>query len=142
MLIQFTLQGEKQLIRKFRGIKMAGRNWLPTMRLIGRDLTGLFSGAVFSTQGREIGEPWQKRQKPKSWPLLDKTGKMKRGFKYDAKRLSVKIYNITDYFVYHQSNQARSTKLPRRVMMKIDNKRKANIMRRFQQIIVKKLWQT
>jgi len=141
MLIQFTLQGEKQLIRKFRGIKMAGKNWLPTMRLIGRDLTGLFSGAVFTTEGREIGEPWQKRKEPKPWPLLDRTGKLKEGFKYDAKRLSVTIYNIADYFVYHQSNQPRR-RLPRRVMMKIDNKRKANIMRRFQQTIVKKLWQT
>jgi len=139
-MLTFELQGEKQLIRKFRGIKLAGRNWLPTMRLIGRDLTGVFSGVVFDTQGRAIGEPWKKRKKPKPWPLLDRTGKLKGGFRYKAKRLSVEIYNITNYFIYHQSNQPRR-KLPRRVMMKLDNKRKANIMRRFQQTMRKKIWQ-
>jgi len=141
-MITFELEGEKQLIRKFRGIRMAGRNWLPTMKLIGRDLTGVFSGAVFSTEGREIGEPWKKRQKPQPWPLLNKTGALKGGFKYNAKQLSVDIFNIKDYFVYHQSNKPRSTKLPRRIMMKLDNKRKANVMRRFQETMRKKMWLT
>lgn len=140
MVIVFKIEGEKQLVRRFRGIRMAGRNWLPTMKRIGRDLTEVFSGPVFETRGREIGEPWKKRQKPQSWSLLDRTGKLKGGFRYKAKALSVEIGNITDYFIYHQSNKPRSTKLPRRVMMKLDNKRKANIMRRFQSDFRKKVW--
>ena len=137
-LIEFSLEGQKQLIRRFRGIELAGNNWKSTFAKIGKDLTGCFSGPVFETKGAEIGEPWKKRTKAYPWSILERTGRMRHGFKYNAKRMSVKIWNITDYFKYHQSNKPRR-KLPRRVMMKLDNKRKTNIMKRFHTDLYKKL---
>ena len=128
-LVTFEIEGEKQLIRKFRGIQLAGNNWKSTFTKIGKDLTGCFSGPVFSTKGAEIGEPWKPRTKSYPWKILQKTGKMKGGFRYNAGRMSVEIYNIADYFKYHQSKTARRY-MPRRVMMKLDNKRKTNIMKR------------
>ena len=138
-MIRFELEGEKQLVRKFKGIRLAGKNWLPTMKKIGRDLTEVFSGPVFETRGREIGEPWKKRLGDYPWPILERSGAMRRGFRYKPHRLSVEIYNIKDYFPYHQSNKPRSSRLPRRVMMKLDNKRKTKVMKRFHEDLYKKL---
>ena len=138
-MIEFRVEGDKQLIRRFRGIRLAGKNWLPTMRRIGKDLTECFSGPVFETRGREIGEPWKERQKGYPWPILERSGKMRKGFKFKAGRVAVEIYNIADYFKYHQSSKPRSTRLPRREMMKLDNKRKTKIMKRFHTDLYKKL---
>ena len=139
-MISFEIEGEKQLVRRFRGIQMAGRNWRPTMKKIGRDLTECFSGPVFETRGREIGEKWKTRKEPTGgWPLLERTGKMRKGFKYQAGKDKVEINNIVPYFIFHQSKQPRKTKLPRRVMMKLDNKRKQQIMKRFHLEIIQML---
>jgi len=137
MPISFELEGEKQLVRRFRGIELKGKDWKPTFKKIGKELTQVFSGPVFETRGGEIGEPWRPRKKPAPWPLLQKSGRMKKGFKYDAKKDGVEIYNIAKYFIYHQSGKPRMSKLPRRVMMKIDNKRKVNIMKTFQKDLIK-----
>lgn len=145
-MIEFSLEGEKQLVRNFRGVKKAVKNWKPAMKKIGIDLTNCFSGPVFETRGREIGEPWAKRKDKLSHPILEKTGKMRKSFKYKTGKDSVEIYNITDYFKYHQSRMPRR-KIPRRIMMKLDNKRKVNIMKKlhtylYYSLKAKGLWRT
>jgi len=134
MYIDFVIEGEKQLSRNLRGVS----DWSDTFRTVGGKLQGLFSGPVFETEGKEIGEPWAKRTKSYPWKLLQKSGRMKSGFKYDATKNSVTIYNETPYFAYHQSNKPRRV-LPRRVMMKIDNKRKTDIIHQFNYDMVYKL---
>jgi len=129
MYLQFQIEGEKQLSRKLVGISVKARNWRPQMRKIGKYLVGVFSGPVFDTRGREIGEPWKKRKIPAPWPLLQRSGKMRRSFKSLPRMVSVEIMNTADYFKYHQSSKPRTSKLPRRVMMKIDSKRKEGIVK-------------
>lgn len=138
-MIVFEIEGQKQLVRRFRGIEISGRNWKPTMKVIGRDLTECFSGPVFETKGREIEEKWKPRKQPTgSWPLLEKTGRMRKGFEYRASSDRVEISNPVPYFVFHQSGKPRR-KLPRRVMMKLATKQKSKIMKRFHQDIISKL---
>lgn len=108
------------------------------MKKIGMDLTKTFSGPVFETRGKEIGESWESRTKSYPWPILEKTGRMRKGFKFNADDSSVEIYNIADYFVYHQSREPRR-KLPRRVMMKLAEKQKNMIIKRFHETFIKKL---
>ena len=139
MPIEFSIEGVKQLSRRFRGMEIKGKNWKSTFKRIGRDLTSLFGGSVFTTRGAVIGERWKARKDGSTSGLLQKSGRMKRGFKFKAKGDSLEIYNIMDYFPYHQSNRPRSSGLPRRVMMKLDEKRKSNIMREFQKASLKKL---
>lgn len=138
MQISFQIEGEQQLSRNLRNVSAEMGNWLPTFKQVGSTLQGLFSGPVFETEGAEIGEPWVKRKREQPWKLLQKSGKMKRGFRYDATQKSVVIYNDTSYFVYHQSNKPRR-RLPRRVMMKIDEKRKQDIIHTFNYDLVYKL---
>ena len=130
MQISFELEGEKQLSRNLRNVSADLGDWTDTFKKVGLQLQTLFSGAVFETEGREIGEPWVKRKKDYPWPLLQKSGKMRGGFEYEARKDQVKIFNKVPYFVYHQSNKPRF-RLPRRVMMKIDEKRKMDIIHTF-----------
>jgi len=139
MVIRFSIEGDEQLIRKFRGVEIKGKDWKGTFKKIGNDLTKVFSGPVFETRGREIGEPWKPRKISQPWPLLQRTGRMRKGFKFNAKRTSLEVYNITKYFKYHQSKDPRR-RLPRRIMMKLDEKRKTNIMKRFHQDLIKKIY--
>lgn len=138
MYLTFTIEGEKELSRKLRGISLGVKNWRPQMKKIGNYLVQTFSGPVFTTRGAEIGEPWKPRKKSYPWPILEKSGRMRRGFKYQAQIAQVTILNTTDYFKYHQSKAPR-TKLPRRVMMKLDRERKEGIVKIFHQRLVNQI---
>jgi len=138
MHLSFQIEGEKQLSRKLRGISTGVKNWRPQMKKIGDYLVNVFSGPVFDTRGKEIGEPWKPRTKSYPWPILEKTGKMRRGFKYQAQTAQVTVLNTTDYFKFHQSKLPH-TKLPRRVMMKLDKERKEGIVKIIHQRLVKEL---
>lgn len=82
------------------------------------------------------GTAWPARTKMYSWPLLEKSGKMRRAFRTSVEKDQAVIDNPTDYFKYHQSNQPRH-KIPRRVMLKLDQERKEFIQKAFQAYIYK-----
>ena len=102
---------------------------------------------VFETQGRIIGETWKPLNKKyaiwksKHYPgkgILEATGKMKSGFKYEAGKQSVVVGNVVDYFKFHQSNKPR-TKMPRRISMKLNESNKQRIVKFFHEDLRKKL---
>lgn len=137
MQLKFIIEGEEQLSRNLRNVSLEMGNWFGTFKEIGGRLQTLFSGTVFESEGREIGEPWAKRKKEYPWKPLQKSGRMRGGFNYNAKKDSVTISNRVSYFAYHQSNKPRY-RLPRRVMMKIDDQRKMDIIHTFNRDMVYK----
>ena len=119
-----------------------------TFRKVGSYLKGFFGGAVFDTQGAVIGEPWkpldqatirQKRQKGYPATPLIGSGRMRRSFSFTSTSQMVAVYNTTQYFRYHQSRKPRR-KLPRRVMLKLDEIRKQIIVKHFHQAFKKKIY--
>ena len=90
----------------------------------------------FGRQGQTLGEPWKKRKKNYPWPMLEKTGAMRKSFNYDLDADQSTLSNEAPYFKYHQSNKPRK-KLPRRIMMKIDEYRRRLIVKYIQEYIVK-----
>jgi len=129
--ITFSIEGETQLIRRLQDIDKDLKNWTPEFKRIGDLLLKTFKHN-FQTQGNTIGEPWQRlapstieQKKRKGYPLtpLIGTGKMRDSFHAEVGGFHVEISNPMSYFPYHQSRRPRR-KLPRRVMMKIDEKRK------------------
>ncbi len=70
-----------------------------------------------------------------NWPLLEKSGKMRKSFKSDVRKDSLELTNSQRYFVYHQSNAAR-TRLPRRVMMKLRQQDATMIVKTFQGYLI------
>lgn len=133
--LSFAIQGEKQLVRRLQTVATDIKDWGTEMKKTGKYLKETFSGPVFSSEGAEIGEPWVDGP---YYHGLVRTGKMKKSFVFTSNDYMMSIGNTTSYFKYHQSKGARS-KLPRRVMMKLDEKRKEAIVKIFQKKIHKSL---
>jgi len=117
------------------------KNFKPEFKKSADFLVGFFGGQVFETRGKIIGEPWKTRTKAYPWPILERSGKMRRSFKGKAKRLDAAIYNAMDYFKFHQSKAPRR-KLPRRIMMKLDEARKTKIVHIFHEGLWKRVRKT
>jgi phage gpG-like protein len=133
MQLEVTLEGEKQVSRRLLIVADGIQNFEPPLRSIGSELQKTFQDN-FTQQGALFGG-WPARKKDYPWPILNKTGRMRQGFRQNLGKTELLLYNTVPYFKYHQSNKPR-TKLPRRVMMKIDNDRKLFIVKTFQQYIV------
>lgn len=127
--LNVTLEGEKQLSRRLLTIPSDISSFKIPLFRIGGELRGTFD-KNFSARGALFGR-WQPRKDNLPHPLLEKTGSMRRNFKQSLGPDYIEIFNPTPYFKYHQSNKPRK-KIPRRVMMKIDDERKRFIQREFQ----------
>lgn len=124
------IEGTKELSRRFIKIPENIQDSGDSFAKIGREVM-LSVDANYATRGSLFGEPWPSRKTPKPWPLLEKTGRMRRSFNQRLGRNYVEISNPTEYFKFHQSNKPRK-KLPRRVMLKLDEIRRRFIVRQFQ----------
>ena len=145
--LSWSIEGEKQISRNLEGLKHNLKNFKEPFKDASNMLVGIFSKDVFSTKGSVIGEQWARlspmtiKQKAKrgfgSEPLIA-TGTMQGSFRTIVETDKAVIYNKSDYFKYHQSNKPRK-KLPRRVMMKIANTQKVEVVRIFQRHILESL---
>jgi len=143
MRLEWTIEGEKQLSRKLIGLDNALRDFSYPFSQSAEYLKGVFSRDVFETQGAAIGERWRRlspytvAQKARkgfpSTPLVG-TGAMQNSFRTIVSSDQAVIYNAAEYFKYHQSKAPREH-LPRRVMMKLADNQRREIVRFFQEHI-------
>ena len=127
-----TIEGDRELSRRFNNIPVQLDNLKVPLSTIEREVMQSVD-VNYSARGGLFGI-WPKRKDNKSHPLLEKTGAMRSAFKSAVGDQYVSIFNPTSYFKYHQSNKPRR-KLPRRVMLKIDEIRKVFIVKTFQRHI-------
>lgn len=133
--IKFAVEGVEEVSAMFEvGSKRAGSLQPPLKKA--SDLMIKVIDVNFASHGREFGEPWKKRKKAYGWPLLEKTGQLRKSFDYKLSSQESVIGNKKEYFGYHQSNRPRK-KMPRRIMMKIDETRRQLIVKIFQEYIMK-----
>ena len=130
MELEMSIEGERQLSRRIEGIAKDCKDFSPEFKDVGSYLVGFFSGEVFDSRGAVYGEAWKKRKKEYPWPLLEKTGEMRYAFKDKVEKMGVAVFNPVMYFKFHQSKMPRR-KLPRRIMMKLDEMRKSMIVQIF-----------
>lgn len=126
MNLKFTIEGETQISRSLQGIE--NRNFTKEFEASGKKLVKFYSGEVFNTEGAVIGEKWVGGPR---YHKLQITGKMRNSFQHTASPSMLIVENTDPKFGYHQSNKPR-TKLPRRVMLKLDNLRKTWIVKEIQ----------
>ena len=131
-----VLEGEKQLSRRILKLADNVEDFRPELEKSTNFLQRFFGNEVFATRGRAIGESWVKRKKAYPWPILERSGKMRRSFMTKAEKLRGEVWNAVTYFKYHQSRMPRR-KLPRRIMMKLTNQLKNEII----SIFHKGLWE-
>jgi len=146
--VSFTFDGQKQVTNRLQSTARGIRDLSASMSSIGLYLSHLYGGEVFASRGGIIGESWQSlsqdyaADKAKKWPgrpPLIRTGAMRSNFRFDSDASSARIYNPTPYFKYHQSSDPRSGHLPRRVMMKVDDTRRREVLRIIQAEINRKV---
>lgn len=128
-----TLEGGQELSRKF--IKMPDNisNWKAPLFRSGREVMVSIE-QNYAARGAVFGERWVPRKDNKPHPLLEKTGRMRRSFHPRMGPDYVEISNSAEQFRYHQSIAPRK-KIPRRLMMKLDEIRRRFIVREFQRHI-------
>src|SRR5690349_2875717 len=141
--LAWEVEGVTQLSRRLEGLSANTRNLTVPFRKSADTLVRTFSRDVFSTQGAVIGEKWKRlspytvaqkaRQGFPPDPLI-RTGKMQRSFTSIVSSNRAVVYNTASYFKYHQSNQPRK-KIPRRVMMKLGEKQKQQVVKIFQRYL-------
>lgn len=134
--LSVDIEGEKQLSRKLLTTPSKISDWKRPLFRIGGEVRGSID-TNFSGRGSLFGR-WLPRKDNLPHPILEKSGKMRRNFKQNLGPDYVEIYNPTAYFKYHQSNKPR-TKIPRRVMMKIDEQRRIFIQKEFQRHIMESM---
>lgn len=146
--LSWTIEGEQQLSRTLLLMASRVKDWSPAFQETAYTLKNIFSEDVFSTEGRVIEERWsplskayaaRKDQKYPGKGILEATGKMKNGFMTLWRPDMAQVWNDVEYFKYHQSNKQRSSNLPRRVMMKLANSQREQVVKifhtHFQQVV-------
>lgn len=131
--IDAGIEGEVQLQRKLLVVADGVKDFKEPLRRIEEEVLKSFQDN-FDARGGLFGG-WPPAKKDYGHPLLEDSGAMRSNFQSRIGKDFVRLYNPTSYFVYHQSNAPRS-KLPRRVMMKLDQQRKTFIVKAFQEHIV------
>jgi phage gpG-like protein len=137
--LSWTIEGEMQLSRRLVLIAGKVKDWTPAFAETAYTLKNIFSNEVFATEGGAIEEHWSPLskgyafQKAKKFPgkgILEATGKMRNGFMTLWRPDMAAVWNDVEYFKYHQSNQPR-TKMPRRVMMKLAQEQRTQVVKIF-----------
>ncbi len=132
--VTITITGLDEAQRTLTGAKSAVENLQPAMTDIGKYLARFFSSEVFASRGGVIGEPWPalnaryasyKAKRYPGRPPLVRTGLMQRSFISNSGASFARVTNSADYFDYHQLG---GSKLPARVMMKVDETRAREIV--------------
>ena len=141
--LTWSIEGETQLSRALLGMGNKLRDFRQPFGESVSMLKAVFSQDVFSTHGAAIGEKW-KRLSPytvsqkarKGYPSdpLIATGQMQRSFQSIVSTDQAVIFNTSDYFKYHQSNLPRE-RIPRRVMMKLAERQREEVVKIFHQFI-------
>lgn len=132
--ISWTIDGEKQVSVEL-GIAAEGvTDFHEPLTRIATDLLKTFD-LNFESRGSLLQPPgWAPRKKAQPWPLLEKTGRMRGGFRSKVSSSEAVLTNVAPYFPYHQRGTGR---LPRRILMKIDEARRNFIIRAFQEYLVR-----
>lgn len=133
MQIYFEIEGQVELNRRIGKIADGIKDWSQATKSIGEYLTNFFTNNVFNSEGAVFNEKWVGG---KYYHKLQRTGAMRNSFYFENDKNQVLVGNKAEYFKYHQSNQPRKSKLPRRIMMKLDEARKQKIVKFFQQQII------
>lgn len=138
MQVTFEIEGDKQLLRRSKKLDSSLHDFTRGFQNIGEYLKSFFKSEVFDTEGGVFNERWVGGP---NYHRLQVTGNMRNSFIASSAREYVIVENTAEYFKYHQSNKPRK-KLPRRVMMKLDEARKRQIIRLLQAEMFTKITQS
>lgn len=130
--LEFSVEGDTEFIRELDKRSKKAKNLKSPLQDSVKYMMGLINQNYSSSGG--VWGRWPRRKYVYSWPILNKTGDMKRGFRSKISTRQAVISNTQPYFKYHQSKSTRKY-LPRRVMMAIQTSEVKVIKNIFQRYI-------
>jgi len=139
----FKIEGETQIARVLTRVEKNLSNFYEPLSK-SKDLLLRDVDLAFRTEGKIFGgwaplSPEYAAWKAQRYPgrgILERTGKMRKSFRSTVTSHKMEIWNSVGYFPYHQSNRPR-TKLPRRVMLYIRPESRREIVKIFQEYLLK-----
>ncbi|QNK82596.1 hypothetical protein [Nakamurella sp. PAMC28650] len=126
--LKITLDGQTQMSRQLMVSSAALADFTIPLRAAAELMQKTFQ-LNFDSRGDMFGG-WSPRTRSYPWPLLEKTGAMRKAFFTRIEGNTAVLGNSTSYFKYHQLG---TRNMPQRLMMKLDNERKALVVKIFQQ---------
>lgn len=134
--IDFSVEGDTQVISMLDAAEVRSKTLRRPFRLIAKYLLGEID-KNYEGRGRIWGK-WKRRQRaPKDGhPLLEDTGEMRENFDDKVGNNYATIGNRSDQFKFHQSKKPRKTRLPRRIMMAIEEDQRRESMKILQQHVM------
>ena len=141
MRVTITNEGAVELSRRLQGVSGVVKNLRPSFEKTGDYFLQRIDDN-FESRGALFGKPWKRRAKSYPHPILEKTGKMRDSFVKKATRRALVIENLKEdeYFKFHQSRKPRTTALPRRVMMYLDEPMRRKVFANIQAEIYSKFY--
>lgn len=139
MKIHINITGDKEVQKYLAKFAKSIIKWKPELKSTGEYLKNTYTNQVFETEGSILGSPWAKLNpqydywKRKNFGgrgTLERTGKMRRGFGFDAGDTEVEISNKIPYAVFHQFGTSR---MPKRLLMDVSTDMENNIVKIFVQ---------
>ena len=109
-LLDVTVTGDTVVIDTMNGIVNKGENLAPAFSDIAEMMLESHN-ANFKAQGTRFGSQWPPRAHVYPWPILEKTGKMKKSFTATSNATEAVIANSTKYYRFHHLGTRR---LPQR----------------------------
>ena len=127
--------GTEKARETFRRLGVSISNFSKELKTTGEYLVGFIKGPVFETEGQVYGGAWRSLNpgyqawKQTNYPgrgTLELTGTMRKSFQAQSSQMFLRVFNPTPYFIKHQLGRDR---MPQRVMMRIDEARKQEIVK-------------
>lgn len=134
--IDFAVEGDTEVISMIDASGVRSKTLRRPFRFIADMMLGVIDN---NYEGRgSVWGKWKRRLRaPKDGhPLLEDTKKMRESFNKKVGNNYMTIGNTTDQFKYHQSKKPRKTRLPRRIMMAIEDDQRRESMKILQNHIM------
>lgn len=132
--IRVELKGDKRLISQLKNVVSAFKDWKPELQAVGDYLVGFYRDPVFETEGgifaarwTQLSQPYQAHKATK-WPgrgILEASGTLRKSYETRVFPQLLQLINPTEYAVLHQFGTSR---LPARVLIKVDDARRKEIV--------------
>lgn len=116
--MKVQVEGMEKVLKKLSNLERGVKDLSPAFKDVSVILVQEFK-ANFNAQGNVLEAPWKSRVKSYPWPILQKTGKLKKAWKDKVSRKDLIISNTAKYAQYHHFG---SSRLPVRKLVNKTNK--------------------
>ncbi len=99
--LSFSISGAEKIVRKLQLVSQRTSDMRPAFEKTGDFLVKTYQENI-DRKGAKIGNQWEPRTWSYPHPILNKTGRLKAGFKKEkVTKFSVEVKNPVEYAAYH-----------------------------------------